>query len=170
MILNLLFSSHMPRQTHIHQKLLLSAIAIYSSPSLRTIVLRGGVLINGNGGPPLPDADMIVQGDRIQAARPRGAAPLPAGAVILDVPGKTALPGFMNAHAHYTHIVCNLYEWGREGVTTVRNLACDWIEYRFYKDFIAQTNDPPFPESCSPARAWMCPGAAGISIEPTVFG
>jgi len=89
--------------------------------------------------------DVVVEEDRIAAVGPRGTIPIPAGAMMLDLRGRTVLPGFINAHAHYTHVVSNLYAWGREGVTTVRNLVCDWTEYQFCKAFIRQWNDPRIP-------------------------
>jgi imidazolonepropionase-like amidohydrolase len=111
----------------------------------RPIVLSGGTLIDGNGGPPQTDMDVVVLEDRIAAVGPRGTTPIPAGAMTLDLRGRTVLPGFMNAHAHYTHVVSNLFTWGREGVTTVRNLVCDWAEYQSCKAFIRQWSDPRIP-------------------------
>ncbi len=111
----------------------------------RPLVLHGGTLIDGNGGPPLTDMDVVVRDDRIAEVGPRGTVSIPAGAFVLPVPGKTILPGFMNTHAHYTHVVSNLFAWGREGVTTVRNLVCDWAEYESCKTFINQSGDPRIP-------------------------
>ena len=65
--------------------------------------------------------------------------------MVLNFQGRTILPGFMNVHAHYTHIVSNLLSWGREGVTTIRNLVSSWDEYRYCKTYIRQQNDPRIP-------------------------
>lgn len=116
-----------------------------AEPAGRSLVLSGGTLIDGNGLPPLTDADIVVQDDRVAAVGPRGTVSIPAGAMVLNLQGRTVLPGFMNAHAHYTHVISNLYTWGREGVTTVRNLVCDWAEYQSCKTFIGQSNDPRIP-------------------------
>ena len=93
----------------------------------------------------MADADVVVQDDRIAAVGQRGTVQIPDGAIVLTLPGRTVLPGFMNAHAHYTHVVSNLIAWGREGVTTIRNLVSDWGEYQSCKTFIGQSNDPRIP-------------------------
>ena len=111
----------------------------------RSIVLRGGTLIDGNGGLPLADMDVVVEDDRIAAVGPRGTVLIPNGALILNLPDRTVLPGFINAHAHYTHVPSNLFTWGREGVTTIRNLVADWAEYQSCQTFIGLRNDPRIP-------------------------
>lgn len=114
-------------------------------PTARSMALRGATLIDGNGGPPLPDADVVIQDDRIAAVGRRGSVPIPDGALVLNLRGRTVLPGFMNVHAHYTHVVSNLLAWGREGVTTIRNLVCSWGEYQSCRTFMRQQNDPRIP-------------------------
>jgi imidazolonepropionase-like amidohydrolase len=111
----------------------------------RSIVLSAGRLIDGNGGPPLEDADVVIQGDRIAAVGPRGTVSIPAGATILNVRGWTVLPGVMNVHAHHTHVVSNMLDWGREGATTIRNLVSEWDQYLSCKDFLSHSNDPRLP-------------------------
>jgi imidazolonepropionase-like amidohydrolase len=46
------------------------------------------------------DGTIIVRGDRIVAVGRRGDVAIPAGAKIVDVAGKTIIPGFVDAHAH----------------------------------------------------------------------
>src|SRR5262245_17929082 len=59
------------------------------------LVIRGGTVIDGSGGPPL-DADVVVAGDRIVAV---GRHDGPAGEVI-DARGKLVTPGFVDIHTH----------------------------------------------------------------------
>ena len=64
-------------------------------------VLTGATLIDGNGGDPLADAAVCVEGERI--AWVGSAADLPAkwGDVMqVDVSGKWLLPGLIDAHIH----------------------------------------------------------------------
>ena len=42
--------------------------------------LVGATLIDGTGRPPIPDAVVVVDGDHISAAGPRGQTPLPRNA------------------------------------------------------------------------------------------
>src|SRR5687767_3670905 len=53
----------------------------------------GATLIDGRGGKPVTDAIIVVRGDRITAAGPRGSTPIPAGAEIVEAQGLSALPG-----------------------------------------------------------------------------
>lgn len=87
----------------------------------------------------------MIQGDRISAVGPRGTVPIPPGAAILNARGWTILPGFVNAHAHYTHILSYLLDWGREGVTAVRNLVSTETEFNTSRSLVSQTSDPRIP-------------------------
>src|SRR5215471_1740967 len=64
------------------------------------LVLQGGTLIDGRGGPPIEDAVVVVKGDRISAVGRRGQIPVPAGANIIQTNGRTILPGLIDMHLH----------------------------------------------------------------------
>lgn len=79
-------------------------------------VIEGGTLIDGTGSPPVPDAAVVIEGNRIRAVGKRGSVSYPPGARIIDARGKYVLPGLIDAHVHYM-------EWAPElflahGVTT----------------------------------------------------
>src|SRR5712692_3044442 len=63
-------------------------------------VLTGATLIDGTGAAPVPDAAVVIDGDRIIAAGPRAATAWPANAEIVDVTGRTLIPGLIDAHDH----------------------------------------------------------------------
>lgn len=66
-------------------------------------VLSGATLIDGLGGAPVPNAEVVLEGDRIVAAGPaQERADLEAEARVIDLTGKYLLPGFINAHDHLT--------------------------------------------------------------------
>jgi hypothetical protein len=90
-----------------------------SSPPLVLL----GTLIDGTGADPLPDAALVIRGDRIVAVGPRGEVSLPPGAQIVELPQATILPGFINTHVHNAYNAYNLQIWARSGVTTVRDLG-----------------------------------------------
>ena len=63
-------------------------------------VLRGGRAVTMNGDEVIENADIVVRGNRIEAVGPQGAVAVPDGATVLDVTGRTIMPGYVDTHAH----------------------------------------------------------------------
>jgi imidazolonepropionase-like amidohydrolase len=82
-----------------------------------------GTLIDGTGADPLPDAALVVRGQRIVAIGSRAQMTLPDQAQVFDLPEATILPGFVNAHVHNAYKRSTLSAWAAAGVTTVRDLG-----------------------------------------------
>ena len=82
-----------------------------------TVVLRGATVITMKGAAGseevLKNADIVVENNRIKSVGARGA--VPAGAKVIDVRGKTIVPGFVDTHAHWTEI--------RRGILDTQNWA-----------------------------------------------
>lgn len=66
-----------------------------------SIVLRGARAITMRGDEVIADADIVVTGNRIAAIGNRGTVKAPPNARILDVRGKTIIPGLIDLHAHW---------------------------------------------------------------------
>jgi len=66
------------------------------------IALTNCQLIDGRGGSPEPNATVVIDGNRIAAAGPKASTPVPADANILDVAGRSVLPGMIDLHLHLT--------------------------------------------------------------------
>jgi imidazolonepropionase-like amidohydrolase len=67
-------------------------------------ILSHGQLLDGNGGPPVPDAAVVVRDGRIAYAGPvREAPPVDAHAIHIDARGGTIMPGLVEAHFHPTY-------------------------------------------------------------------
>jgi imidazolonepropionase-like amidohydrolase len=64
------------------------------------IAIVGATVIDGNGGPPLRDAAVIVSGGRISAVGPRASTAVPPGAQTVDGAGKFVVPGFTDTNVH----------------------------------------------------------------------
>ncbi|HUG42459.1 MAG TPA: amidohydrolase family protein [Longimicrobiales bacterium] len=60
----------------------------------------GGYLIDGNEGPPIRDAIVLVEGDRITHVGTVSDTDIPSGARIISAEGRTVMPGLHEAHAH----------------------------------------------------------------------
>ena len=63
-------------------------------------VLTGATVIDGTGAAPVADAVIVIDGERIAAAGPRQGLSWPGDAEVVDVRGKTIIPGLIDAHDH----------------------------------------------------------------------
>ena len=63
-------------------------------------VLRGARIITMKGDEVIPSGDIVVRDNRIVAVGATGSVQVPAGARVVDVTGKTILPGYVDVHAH----------------------------------------------------------------------
>lgn len=83
--------------------------------------LRGGRLIDGNGGASIEDAVVVMTGNRITAAGPAAKVSVPAGATVFDVTGSTILPGLIDLHTHLSYHESPLAAYtDTEAVATIR--------------------------------------------------
>jgi imidazolonepropionase-like amidohydrolase len=64
------------------------------------VVLTGARLIDGTGRAPLDSATVVIRNGLVEAIGTSSAVPIPAGAVRVDLSGKTIMPGLINAHGH----------------------------------------------------------------------
>ena len=63
-------------------------------------VFEGARLITGDGSPPIENSTFIVENTRFTRIGRRGEAPIPAGAVRVDLTGKTVMPAMVDLHGH----------------------------------------------------------------------
>jgi len=102
----------------------------------KTLVIRGAILIDGTGAPPVGPVDIIVEGNRIQSVRSAGTPGLPLRTgrapqnadFEIEAPGMYVMPGFVSLHEHAGGAPKNPdseypYKlWLAHGVTTVRGV------------------------------------------------
>ncbi len=65
-----------------------------------TVVLSGARIITMKGDEVIPSGDVVVKDNRIVGVGVKGSVPIPADARVIDVSGKTILPGYVDIHAH----------------------------------------------------------------------
>ena len=93
------------------------------------LLLRGGWVVDGTGGPPFR-ADLAITGDRVAAVGRLAGAGIGAGreragataAAELDVTGRYLMPGFIDAHTHADGLADSAEAQLaalRQGITTV---------------------------------------------------
>jgi imidazolonepropionase-like amidohydrolase len=87
------------------------------------VALVGATLIDGSGGPALPDAAVVVRGGRIESIGLRADFQLPRRTREVDVSGRWIIPGLIDAHVHLSPAMswapARFLAWG---VTTVRDV------------------------------------------------
>lgn len=64
------------------------------------VVLRGARIITMKGTEVIPSGEIVVRDNRIVGVGRRGSVTIPAGARIIDVSGRTIMPGLVDIHAH----------------------------------------------------------------------
>lgn len=115
---------------------LAAAAAPAEDPDSGAFALVGATLIDGTGRPPVRDAVVVVRGGKIAEAGPRSRVRVPPDAAVVDVAGKTVLPGLWDMHAHFEQV-----EWGpiylAAGVTTARDVGNEFEFIRTVRDAIA---------------------------------
>jgi imidazolonepropionase-like amidohydrolase len=116
----------------------ISACAVASEESV-PLVIRGVTLIDGNGGPPLTEAVVVVDGGRFAAVGRLGEVAVPHDALVEDAKGQYLIPGLIDVHAHALVPTCEAmpegagFDWVlserlmrallRFGITTARSPA-----------------------------------------------
>ncbi len=98
----------------------------------------GARIIDGTGGNPIDDGVLVVRDGRIEAVGTSAELTVPEGATLIDVAGKTIIPGLINTHGHVNgtlgletnhftseNLLRQLRLYARYGVTTVNSLGGD---------------------------------------------
>lgn len=65
------------------------------------LVIEGGTLIDGNGGGPVQDSVIVIQGNQITNVSRKGQVSYPANAQVIKADGKFVLPGLWDAQVSY---------------------------------------------------------------------
>lgn len=89
----------------------------------KTKAILHGVLIDGNGGAPLEDSCVLIEGEYIRAVGKAGDVEVPVEAEVIDASGKYIIPGLIEGHAHFGGYGCIpiLQKSLQRGITS---LAC----------------------------------------------
>src|SRR6266550_2604637 len=134
------YKSRHPQRWRTGMRTLPVALAILiSQPAFaEAVVLKGATLIDGTGHAPLKNAVLVIDGGRITAVGPADKVKAPQGARVVDLNGRTIIPGLINAHGHvglvaggqsradgYTreNVQAQLLQYERYGVTSVLTLG-----------------------------------------------
>ena len=70
------------------------------APAVNRVALRGATAIDVVAGTTIPEAVIVIEGEKISAVGGRNTS-IPAGATIVDLSGKYIIPGLLDSHVHY---------------------------------------------------------------------
>jgi len=90
----------------------------------QVLVIQGGTLVDGNGGVPLANSVIVIEGNHITGVGRAGQVQVPAGAKIIDATGKWVTPGLIDAKANWSWMYGEAFlHWGVTSamVTGARN-------------------------------------------------
>ncbi|MEQ8409058.1 MAG: amidohydrolase family protein [Gammaproteobacteria bacterium] len=120
---------------------LLGCLAVSALANEGDRAFVGATIIDGTGAAPLSNGVVVISDGRIRAIGAQDDVEIPAGADVIDVSGRTIIPGLINAHGHvggtlglegghYTrdNLQRQLSLYARYGITTVVSLGGDGAE------------------------------------------
>jgi hypothetical protein len=130
----------------------------------KTLVVRGGTLIDGTGRQPVENPVIVIEAGRFKAVGKSGEVRIPSDAEIIDVTGKTILPGFIDGHAHLEDFHGELYL--HLGITTCAQIETGqdgpWSRAQKEGTALGKIRGP---------RIWMAGRAiGGVAAEHQSFG
>ena len=68
------------------------------------LLIKGGTLIDGTGGAPIPNARILIEGNKIKKVWSGDATQetLPPNTQVVEAAGKFIIPGLIDSHIHYS--------------------------------------------------------------------
>jgi imidazolonepropionase-like amidohydrolase len=78
----------------------LTLVTSLQSQTPPRVIITGATLIDGNGGPPVANAVILIEGDRIRYAGARNAVNLAPDMTVIDASGKYVMPGLIDTNVH----------------------------------------------------------------------
>ena len=158
--------------------------AAQRSGDLKATLFTGARLIADGDKPPIEDSAFLVEGDKIARVGKRSDVKAPAGALRIDLSGKTVMPALVNAHGHvgfqknvsfdkanYTreNIINQLKQYAYYGVGAVMTAGTDAgdVGYRL--------RDQPVPGAAllrTAGRGFAMPnaGPGGVAMRDAAYG
>ena len=120
-----------------------------------TLALVGARLVTMKGDEVIENGTIVVEGERIAAVGPRSAVTVPEGAEVIDVAGRTIVPGLIDVHAHMHYAALDI------------NPGADWRYYANLAYGVTTAHDPSASTHAVFAQAEMV--EAGRITGPRIY-
>jgi ABC-type Fe3+/spermidine/putrescine transport system ATPase subunit len=85
------------------------ALSVPRAKPTGTVAYQGARIVTMKGDEVIADGTIVVDGDRILAVGPRSSTKAPSGAQVVDVAGKTIIPGLFDEHAHLHYSTLDIF-------------------------------------------------------------
>jgi imidazolonepropionase-like amidohydrolase len=79
----------------------LFTIPLFAFQRGSVVVILGPTVIDGTGGPTIPNAAIVIENGKIRDIGPRGKVRIPTDVRTVDAKGKYVIPGLIDAHVHF---------------------------------------------------------------------
>ncbi|OAF19187.1 amidohydrolase family protein [Bradyrhizobium neotropicale] len=147
----------------------------------KPVVLTGATLIDGLGGKPVADSILVIEDGRISAVGDAKSVKAPAGAEVIDLKGKTIMPGMISDHSHIgivrglkvspdnynrDYILSQLRQWEAYGVTTITSLGLNAPEFYDLRAELHAGNVPGADIFGADRGIGVAMGAPPVAIVP----
>ena len=119
------------------------------------VALAGARIISMRGDEVIEDGTIVVDGPRIRAIGPSNQVTVPDGARIVDVSGKTVIPGLVDVHAHMGYGTLDI------------NPQREWRYYANLAFGVTTTHDPSASTQAVFAQKEMV--EAGLMLGPRIY-
>ncbi len=136
----------------------LGGLASARAQQTQALVIEGGTLIDGNGGAPVKDSVVVIQGNKITSVSRKGQpgqAAYPANAWIIKADGKYVLPGLFDSQ--------NSYSW-YFGEAMLNHGITSTIDVGTTGETAVPYRDAVFHEKARGPRAFT--GVSRLSVNP----
>lgn len=97
--------------------LLLATIGLSRAFAQQAVLFEGARLITGDGSAPVENSAFLVENNRFSQVGKKGQLRAPAGAMRVDLSGKTVMPALVDAHTHLGWDVLRTGQMGAETYT-----------------------------------------------------
>ncbi len=126
----------------------------YDKPQGR-VALVGARIITMKGDEVIPRGTVLVNGNRLEAVGPERNVKVPVGTTVIQVAGRTIMPGIVDVHAHGPY--------AEGGIVPQQN----WAHYAQVAFGVTTTHDPSSDTDTVFSASEM--GKAGMIVAPRIF-